>query len=288
MKELLKIQGGYPRQMDYLINMQNELFMMNNSMLAGLGIDLALSGCEVTDHGNGTLSIAAGVVYISGEVLRFDGASNLSDYATKTLVKGAFVASDPKIFADQQSKNVYREAKAIVGARSSMLQLQIKNTNLYNIKDYISDTIAAVDVKGAIRQIYDFDGTFMASFDASGLGITPRWDGWALMNGNNGTKDAQGRSLIGVGRYFDSVTGLQTNYTIGELGGEKTHKLTVAEMPNHDHTMESGSVSSGGAGAYQGYNGGGSGGARTRPSGGGQPHNNMQPYLAVYIVVKIR
>ena len=84
-------------------------------------------------------------------------------------------------------------------------------------------------------------------------------------------------------------------YTGGSTGGEATHKLTTREMPSHAHTMyvnNDGSSSSWSpaSGTYlvkpdcvttstKNY-----GGALAQNGAGlGQAHNNMPPYLAVYI-----
>ena len=84
-------------------------------------------------------------------------------------------------------------------------------------------------------------------------------------------------------------------YTGGSTGGEATHKLTTQEMPSHAHTMyvnNDGSSSSWSpaSGTYlvkpdcvttstKNY-----GGALAQNGAGlGQAHNNMPPYLAVYI-----
>lgn len=76
-------------------------------------------------------------------------------------------------------------------------------------------------------------------------------------------------------------------YTNGTTGGEATHKLTASEsgLPNHIHTlgMKSGTggwttvAMSDGAEAHTGYSG------WSGSKDADQPHNNMPPYLAVYI-----
>lgn len=74
--------------------------------------------------------------------------------------------------------------------------------------------------------------------------------------------------------------------TSGLTGGEKTHTLTVNEMPNHSHQIRANVENSGGndtlinkSQAYYSsavlFN--------SEPTGGGQPHNNMQPYQTAYI-----
>ena len=69
-------------------------------------------------------------------------------------------------------------------------------------------------------------------------------------------------------------------YEAGSTGGEATHKLTVAEMPNHSHTLGAymgGAFSTGSAGNLCIRN------QNTGTAGGNNPHNNMPPYLVVYM-----
>ena len=81
------------------------------------------------------------------------------------------------------------------------------------------------------------------------------------------------------------LVGLDENDTdfneIGKTGGKKTHTLTVDEMPSHTHTVNY----SGGAGTSTGVTAMGAqlgtSSAIVQATGGGQEHNNLQPYQVV-------
>lgn len=87
------------------------------------------------------------------------------------------------------------------------------------------------------------------------------------------------------------LLGAGTTYTAGDTGGEAEHTLTISEMPRHDHPITTGydaaTAASGGTSyLVAGYSG------TAKPTnmpfridnrGGGQPHNNMPPYIVVYM-----
>lgn len=75
-------------------------------------------------------------------------------------------------------------------------------------------------------------------------------------------------------------------YTAGSTGGEAQHTLTVNEIPSHSHTIPSLNkwLSPEGSGEDMNYSVVSNINTQASGStGGGQAHNNMPPYLAVYI-----
>lgn len=77
-------------------------------------------------------------------------------------------------------------------------------------------------------------------------------------------------------------------YKAGSTGGEATHTLTKNEMPNHQHSIwfpndggeQSAEIGYPEAGSKNTYYAEAS---KTADAGGGAAHNNMPPYLAVYV-----
>lgn len=98
--------------------------------------------------------------------------------------------------------------------------------------------------------------------------------------------------LWGAGKVPVGIDTAQADFnTVEKTGGEKTHTLTIDEMPKHKHGV--GYVGSGANGIYAGM-----AGTTTRPSdydntlfinneGNSQPHNNLQPYITCYMFKRI-
>jgi microcystin-dependent protein len=118
------------------------------------------------------------------------------------------------------------------------------------------------------------------------LGTTFGGDGRA----NFGLPNLQGRTPIHVGN----------GYTIGQQGGEAAHTLALNEVPGHGHAAQASSATGSWFGPFgallaqrasQAYH------APTNPvamntesiatAGGGQPHENMQPYLTISFCIAL-
>lgn len=93
--------------------------------------------------------------------------------------------------------------------------------------------------------------------------------GWRIANELHG--------LVTIGQGVD--------YPVGGYGGSKTHTLTINEIPSHDHDIPKATSDTDGLALSPGTNA--SGFIKTATKGGGQAHNNMQPYLVALKIVKL-
>ena len=102
--------------------------------------------------------------------------------------------------------------------------------------------------------------------------------------------DKRGRVSVGL----DSN---QTEFdTIGKKSGEKTHQLTINEMPSHDHRLtpfvdirQGDGQTNANSGSLGTHLGGYVSKPNTlvSPTGGDQPHNNLQPYEVDVWIIKV-
>lgn len=109
-------------------------------------------------------------------------------------------------------------------------------------------------------------------------------------DGTNGTPNLRGRTLIGTGLWNDIYGNI--TYFLGNTGGERFHKLTISEIPSHNHMSHpwtdyyfygnTTGLRHGSTDIVSAY-----GSLPTSYTGGDQPHNNMMPYMAVHWIMKL-
>lgn len=159
-----------------------------------------------------------------------------------------------------------------------------------------------IDIDDVIDALHPVGSIYISTTDTDPAELMPNTK-WELI--------APGRMLIGAG---EAASGAR--YEAGKTGGEEKHKITVNEMPAHTHrlTIQTNNISGGfnvwkfdpctsgvfstrylGGGANSKDGGGDSmwrvemnisnilTGTSLANSGGGASHNNMPPYLVVYI-----
>ena len=95
--------------------------------------------------------------------------------------------------------------------------------------------------------------------------------------------DLRGRVVAGFGD-VSGWPGAIGDLDFGNVTGSETHKLSVAEMPSHNHTANSSGYTKRGDSAFEAA---GRYTNNTSMTGGDQPHNNIQPTMALNYIIKI-
>ncbi len=160
---------------------------------------------------------------------------------------------------------------------------------------------------------------FLAEIRMVGFNFAPR--GWAFCDGqilpinqNQSLYSLLGTTYGGDGRTSFALPDLRgrtpihvgssngTSHTLGQKSGEETHTLAASEMPQHTHAAKASSdnadnpilISNVFAAFQNGYNSTSAGSivgmqaATVGNVGGGQAHENMQPYLAVNFCIALQ
>ena len=133
----------------------------------------------------------------------------------------------------------------------------------------MEDAVSVMDADSTLRALFDFIHPVGSYYETSDASFNPNttWGGtWVL--------ETEGQVHVSAG----------TNYIVGSTGGEATHTLTIDEMPSHSHSYAKafGSGVQGASGASYWVLGNPTDASlSTSTTGGGQAHNNMQPYIVV-------
>lgn len=160
---------------------------------------------------------------------------------------------------------------------------------------------------------------FLAEVRIVGFNFAPR--GWAFCDGqilpinqNQSLYSLLGTTYGGDGRTSFALPDLRGRVPIhvgrsngggdhreGQKGGEETHTLSVNEMPQHTHVLHAvqgagnqpiatdGFLANGGSDTYAGPNNPTDMNAgAVLNTGGGQAHENMQPYLALNFCIALQ
>ena len=154
---------------------------------------------------------------------------------------------------------------------------------------------------------------FLSEIKIMSFSFPPK--GWALCNGqllpinqNQALFSLLGTTYGGDGRTNFGLPDLQgrapmsfgSGHTLGELGGEQAHTLSISEIPTHTHTFN-GTTNNGDQATVQNnlfgtfaqlYNGAANltslQPATLASVGGSQAHQNLQPYLVLTFCIALQ
>jgi len=163
------------------------------------------------------------------------------------------------------------------GSTITALTLDMSAAGAATFNNIVSATEVQISGTNILSKVYPVGSIFTAVVSTNpatllGIGVWAAFGAGKMLVGFDGSDSD-----------FDDVEG---------TGGAKTHQLTIAEMPAHDHPRGSNSNGAGftddaGTGGLQGYMGGdqtfGTFDARLTSQGGDDAHNNMPPFITVYM-----
>ena len=227
-----------------------------------------------------------GDIYASNGINRIlnNGTDGTDAIFTGTAAKASAIEVDG-VSADVEHRMVFGEDNDGINAPEYLYKDSAANftynpsTNALTAGSFVG-AVALSNVTG-LQSALDAKTTLLAVWPIGSIYTSVTSANPSTLFGGNWEAFGAGRVLIGL----DSA---DTDFdAVEETGGAKTHTLTTAEMPSHTHTFTafqtiSGSNNRTGGGALSA-----SASSTTASTGGGGAHNNVQPYIVVYMFKRI-
>ena len=164
-------------------------------------------------------------------------------------------------------------------------KLEYTISRLSSTKDYTNEEL--YDMIEALRTQVSSSNIFLKSYPVGSVYISTSSTNPGSTYGGTWEEYGKGKTLVGV----DSID--SDFNTVEKIGGEKTHTLTIDEMPSHSHYLNgtvvgwpmndpsgqewSVSYNKNTSAPYASWR------SNSALSGGSQAHNNLQPYITVYM-----
>ena len=275
--------AGYPFDVAFLAFMQNAYNLFNHfGHLAGNKV--IISGCE--EVGN---TITPGTVYINGELLPFEGG-------TKDDTVWIREDTTQVTFKDGFSRTLETVRTVVFGYSSPDKTFNWADfkrvNNLQELYENKAENKALKELKAEVEIL-------KKQKQAIPVGLIAIWGKPAnqIPEGWREYTDLRGRMPIGLDPHYNKTKDDAQDYQLNSLlkqGGERSHKLTIEEMPKHKHNYgdiyfsESGGTvvtpTKYGSNKSDYDNGGFEMDRTSKETGGDQPHNNMPPYHVVQFI----
>ena len=258
-----KLTGDYFEEIEFKVN--------NGKMISG---DKELSFNGKVPVGDSYVKIKA-----NGDV-----AINITDgefYAVKDYDEiGASIGTseDTALLREELAKKIAELEKIVIDNKNELdNKIENNKTSILNLTNKENS-----------------NNVFLKTYPVGSIYISASSTNPSTIYGGTWERYGQGKTLVGLNE------GEPEFNTINKTGGEKTHTLTINEMPSHNHNLgghtflwgenvgtvniknanaEAGATSQNSLYTYQNQYGW----ANTLVNGGSQPHNNLQPYITVYM-----
>ena len=208
----------------------------------------------------------------TGSVVLVEALKSVDGKDAETTMQ-EYVKQEAKANAAIENANAAAEEARTTAATTA--------TNTVNSMKGQPSGIASLSASGELEQAPPQNVIFLASHPIGSLFETTVATNPGTLYGGTWAAWGGGRTPVGVNTADTDFS------TVEKTGGEKTHTLTVAETPSHSHRTNDIAVYGQGV---TGFNftstpdGDWKGHYRISESvGGGQAHNNLQPYITCYM-----
>ena len=269
-------EAGYPFDVNFLAFMQNAYSLFNNlGHLAGNKV--IVSGCEQTGN-----TLSAGTVFINGELFPFEGGAKDSTVFIKELTNE--VTFEDGFLRPLEIIRSVAFGRSVPEKTFNWEDFQ-RVTNLQDLGKNKTDN---TETEKLLKRIEKLE----KQKQAVPIGLIALWGKPAneIPAGWREYVNLRGKMPIGLDPDYVKKPEDSQDYQLNSLlkqGGERSHKLTIQEMPRHSHNVENiprvvTDTDRGGLSSHFSLDDTTS---RTSSStGGDQSHNNMPPYRVVQFI----
>ena len=225
------------------------------------------------------------------------------DAAINTAQTTADTASVDVVTAQRAADNAQTTAdSAVTNAAAAQTTANGAVTNIGDLTNL--QTTNKTNLVSAVNELIQPAGTIIAYAGSTAP------DGYMLCDGSAVSRSIYSKLFTAIGTTYGTGDGSTTfnvpnlkgkvivGYnssdsdfnSLGNTGGEKTHTLTVNEIPSHDHdirySLEGVAHSGSGNNIVGKQNTGDNWDVHDALTGGDQAHNNLQPYIVLNYIIK--